>query len=225
MALLSKGLLAMPGTMFTDLGHFFDDEELPSAARRLRRYFLAIIYSLEDLDECHVADTGVRCRRRPGRKPCPGEIQAVWEDTGAGPGVTWECPSCGDNGYISGIPYEISDFIFGLDFWCEDEVWDEEEGEDKGGEERTGSGTDLPPLPSTAGEPEMTCQTRRIWEKIPVRQRMMILNNTHCPSCRRIVSMQLVAGSISDDDLVLTGRCLYCRGDLTCVVHGVGHGA
>ena len=42
--------------------------------------------------------TGIRCRRRPKRKPCRGEIHAFLnEDTGA---IQWNCFICGDNGFI-----------------------------------------------------------------------------------------------------------------------------
>jgi hypothetical protein len=46
------------------------------------------------------SDTDVRCRRRPGRKACPGFILAA-DDEAAGT-IWWMCPECGDNGLITG---------------------------------------------------------------------------------------------------------------------------
>jgi hypothetical protein len=41
----------------------------------------------------------LKCRRRPGRKPCPGEIETDFEpDTDT---IVWWCPVCGENGYIT----------------------------------------------------------------------------------------------------------------------------
>jgi hypothetical protein len=45
-----------------------------------------------------VLSSKVKCRRRPGRKPCPGEIMAVLR--GQSKEIIWECPVCGDNGVI-----------------------------------------------------------------------------------------------------------------------------
>ncbi len=43
--------------------------------------------------------TGVKCRRRPDRKPCNGEVEAILKDeTGT---IEWFCFVCGDSGFIS----------------------------------------------------------------------------------------------------------------------------
>ena len=44
--------------------------------------------------------TGVKCRRRPGRKPCRGEIVAAIESESLR--IVWACPVCEDNGLVSG---------------------------------------------------------------------------------------------------------------------------
>jgi hypothetical protein len=44
--------------------------------------------------------TALPCRRRPGRRTCPGHIEVVRIDVPAS--IQWRCTSCGDEGVISG---------------------------------------------------------------------------------------------------------------------------
>lgn len=67
-------------------------------ARRLAEHFAAIVAAASALPSQTVALTSVPCRRRPGRRPCPGRIQAVVTEESS---IQWQCPACGDNGLIS----------------------------------------------------------------------------------------------------------------------------
>ena len=94
----------MANTWITDLTHFLDERgaivETPVPARRLAEHFAAIV-AAATADPCQAATgSSVRCRRRPGRKPCPGSIRAAitLDDR---MDVVWDCPACGDNGVIS----------------------------------------------------------------------------------------------------------------------------
>lgn len=92
----------VPDTWVTDITHFLDEKgaipELPAPARRLARYFGAII-AATSLQEIGQTDLPVvRCRRRPGRRPCPGTIRH--EIDPADGSIVWHCPICGDNGTI-----------------------------------------------------------------------------------------------------------------------------
>jgi len=52
----------------------------------------------------------VRCRRRPGHRPCTGRMHVR---AGADGGVAYRCPVCGDTGYVHnwrGSPYDLSAF-------------------------------------------------------------------------------------------------------------------
>ena len=87
----------MGDTWITDLRHYLGADgqvasELPGPARR---HFGAIIASVTS----QRSKPRVRCRRRPGRRACPGEIDALLE---RGEVIRWECPECGDNGFIRG---------------------------------------------------------------------------------------------------------------------------
>ena len=55
--------------------------------------------------------TNMRCRRRPGRQRCPGQIHVRIgkEDP---PEILWACPSCEENGVIrnwQGSAWDLSD--------------------------------------------------------------------------------------------------------------------
>jgi hypothetical protein len=87
----------------TDLRHFLDEDgsraEIPQPARILAEYFGRIVKAVTIRKEEFDLDTGIRCRRRPNRRPCPGEIVAFIDEEGA---ISWSCPVCDDNGIISG---------------------------------------------------------------------------------------------------------------------------
>ena len=92
----------MPETWTTDLKHFLDEDGnlafIPGPAFRLAEYFTAIVAMASHPDPDVPSSFLVRCRRRPGRKPCPGMIDCDLDfETEA---VGWWCPVCGDNGYI-----------------------------------------------------------------------------------------------------------------------------
>jgi hypothetical protein len=90
-------------TWITDLKDLLDDTGhiAPSrgSARRLAAHLTAIVALASRPELVAPAEYRVQCRRRPGRKPCPGMIE-VDLDPGT-EDVVWWCPVCGDNGYIS----------------------------------------------------------------------------------------------------------------------------
>jgi|SRR5579862_4188452 len=92
----------MPNTWVTDMTHYFDESgrlpSLPGPARNLADFFGAIVASMSSEPPGIAMSTLVRCRRRPGRKRCVGEILAVIEP--ARLHIEWECAVCGDNGLI-----------------------------------------------------------------------------------------------------------------------------
>jgi hypothetical protein len=63
---------------------------------RLAEYWTEIVAHASNYDE----PTTLRCRRRPGRRPCGGLLTLFFDvDTFD---VLWFCPVCDDNGRISG---------------------------------------------------------------------------------------------------------------------------
>jgi hypothetical protein len=93
----------MPNAWIADMTHYLDDSgcivEMPTRVRRLADHFGAIVAAMSTQTPEKVVRTQVRCRRRPGRRACVGLIQAVINSEEH---IRWQCPSCGDNGLISG---------------------------------------------------------------------------------------------------------------------------
>jgi hypothetical protein len=92
-------------TWVTDLSHFIDARtgrlpvNVPGPARRLMDYLTRIVAAATAGEDGHVhAIDQIKCRRRPGRRACPGMIEYHMR---ADERITWQCPHCGDNGIIS----------------------------------------------------------------------------------------------------------------------------
>ncbi len=91
----------MADTWITDLTHFLKDgrlpRQLPGPALRLAEYLGKIVAAVTGAEPDDSLD--VRCRRRPRRRLCPGEIEGyIVPESNA---ICWECLVCGDNGLIS----------------------------------------------------------------------------------------------------------------------------
>lgn len=96
--------------LITDLRDFFNEDgsrtEMPNPARTCADYFGRIVKGVTNRQSDALA-TGVRCRKRPRRRPCPGEIIAFIDEQQA---ISWPCPVCRDNGLISGWKGTIWDW-------------------------------------------------------------------------------------------------------------------
>ena len=93
----------MADTWIIDMSHYdFPEEkagEIPRAAIRLAEYFASIVEATVRNASLVGGPIGVRCRRRPGRKPCAGVIHSELHPERNE--LYWLCPVCGDNGRIS----------------------------------------------------------------------------------------------------------------------------
>ncbi len=103
----------MGDTWVSNMRHFLDEDgmipdDLPEPAFRLAGYFGAIVKAVSIRQDRETLSTGIKCRRRPGRKPCPGEILA-FIDRQNDFVINWHCTNCDDNGIISGWQYTIYD--------------------------------------------------------------------------------------------------------------------
>jgi hypothetical protein len=91
----------MADTWITDLTHFLEDgrlvQELPGPALRLAEYLGRIVAAVTGTEPDDPLD--IRCRRRPGRRPCPGEIEGYIDPESNA--IHWKCLVCGDHGLIS----------------------------------------------------------------------------------------------------------------------------
>ena len=89
-----------------DMQHYLDEEtgdlpeQLPSRLLNRVLFFGSIVAWVTD----HLPEgdwhTNVPCPRSPGRKRCLGEIVAELDRTSGY--IVWQCPVCGDKGWIHG---------------------------------------------------------------------------------------------------------------------------
>jgi hypothetical protein len=95
----------MPDTFVTDMRHYLDESGeipagLPGPALNLALHQGAIVeWMTATLPEGNDW-TNVYCRRSPGRQRCRGQIIARFDEE-AGT-IVWQCPICGDGGFIYG---------------------------------------------------------------------------------------------------------------------------
>jgi PhzF family phenazine biosynthesis protein len=87
------------------------DPRIPEPARRLTEYLGSIIEKASLFQPEQWRGTNMRCRRRPGRQRCPGQIHVRIgkEDP---PEIHWACPRCEENGIIrnwQGSACDLSD--------------------------------------------------------------------------------------------------------------------
>lgn len=87
----------------SDLRHFEGielDPATPAPAVRLAHYLRRLTRAATADGRAGLHATALPCRRRPGRKPCPGLLAVSLEQ--APPRIHWECPECGEAGVIDG---------------------------------------------------------------------------------------------------------------------------
>lgn len=106
----------MADTWIIDITHYGTDRasilSIPAPARRLAEYFGSIVGAATIAAPGVDVHTALRCRRRPGHKPCPGRI--VVERIEVPPEVAWECPWCRDKGVIRnwrGTGWDLTDKV------------------------------------------------------------------------------------------------------------------
>lgn len=93
----------MVKTLFTKMPYFLtEDGELPvdltGPGRKLAEFICSLVQSVTSHSFEALVPTGIRCRRRPKRQPCKGEVFAFLnEEINA---IQWNCFICGDNGFI-----------------------------------------------------------------------------------------------------------------------------
>jgi hypothetical protein len=102
-----------PRSYVTDMAHLVElanpGAALPAPAKRLASY-LGDIVSAASLFEAGIAwDSGLRCRRRPGHRPCQETI--VFQRSAESREIHWWCPSGHEEGVIrnwEGTPWDLS---------------------------------------------------------------------------------------------------------------------
>jgi len=95
----------MSNTLIVDPCHFLNKDgmigDLPKPAERLVTYLGSIVKAVSHSGNNKPVSTAIICQRRPGHKRCTGRIVAGI-DARHSYEIDWQCPSCGDNGIVSG---------------------------------------------------------------------------------------------------------------------------
>lgn len=95
--------------LVSDLNHFLDLPDVHGPARRLGQHFGNIVRAATAAHR--VGDrwtSALPCRRRPGRRPCPGRITIAVRQPPVP--ISWCCSACDDEGVISNwenSPYDL----------------------------------------------------------------------------------------------------------------------
>lgn len=90
----------MNGAWISDMTHFLDDSgEIPLGLPPLAIFLGAIVEARSAEESAQPCALPIRCRRRPGRRPCTGSIWAALDP--ATRSIEWRCPVCEDHGVIA----------------------------------------------------------------------------------------------------------------------------
>jgi hypothetical protein len=94
----------MSNMWIVDLRHYLDEQGAigikSGPGLRLAEHITAIVQETTGDPDGDDLYPKVPCRRRPNRKPCPGEIASFIDPDDQQ--IIWLCPVCGDSGTISG---------------------------------------------------------------------------------------------------------------------------
>ncbi|MGH9171806.1 MAG: hypothetical protein ACRD0Z_13200 [Acidimicrobiales bacterium] len=85
----------------SDLRHFLDmADDAPAPARKMAEHLGSIVRSATAGKAGVAWETALPCRRRPGKRRCPGHVAVFRADLPAP--IEWRCSACGDEGIITG---------------------------------------------------------------------------------------------------------------------------
>lgn len=98
----NEGVREATALYVTYMPHYLDERGLPvvgGPVGRFAAYLGSIVAAASQHPEEAPVPTGLPCRRRPGRTPCPGPVWVLQRKDGI---IEWWCQTCGDDGLIHG---------------------------------------------------------------------------------------------------------------------------
>jgi hypothetical protein len=98
------GAILMIGTLHANVRHFLNEQgelsKMPGPAVALAVFLRQVVGWVTMPHPSPAGRTNITCRRSPGRKRCPGEIEgSLLPEAGE---IWYLCPECGDHGVITG---------------------------------------------------------------------------------------------------------------------------
>jgi hypothetical protein len=67
---------------------------------------------------------------------------------------------------------------------------------------------------------KLTGQAKTMWDAIPPQMQQRILNNVWCVQCSKGTTITDFTGRVEKGDLILTGRCATCGGQVARLIEG-----
>jgi hypothetical protein len=65
---------------------------------------------------------------------------------------------------------------------------------------------------------QFTAEAKAIWDSIPPQIQKKLLSNVWCPHCAEITTITDFEGKVKMGDLVLSGTCATCGGNVARVI-------
>jgi hypothetical protein len=66
--------------------------------------------------------------------------------------------------------------------------------------------------------PKFTPSASKLWAKLPKSEQQALLANVYCGSCKDVVTIVSFTGTVSKRNLILTGQCKTCGGEVARVI-------
>jgi len=71
---------------------------------------------------------------------------------------------------------------------------------------------------SIESAPEFTPQAAKLWDTLTEESKLILLTHVICSRCRHVVTIKNFAGTVISGDLLLSGKCAECNGDVARLV-------
>ena len=70
--------------------------------------------------------------------------------------------------------------------------------------------------------PQFISQAARLWGKIAIEHKSLLLANVWCRHCSHSVIIKNFTGVVKSGDLSLVGKCAWCHGDVARLIDSAG---
>ena len=71
---------------------------------------------------------------------------------------------------------------------------------------------------SIESAPEFTPQAAKLWDTLTEESKLILLTHVICSRCRHVVTIKNYSGTVVAGDLLLSGQCAECHGNVARLV-------